>query len=239
MKTIELSFALVFLFLVSCTESQSDTESQEENTAVNSETEKEGGVTEEDETTIAQGIGDYTDQYSETVLAELQKSSQKTTLIDKTVDEVNGFAQLTYDLDPDNAGQNTQVVQLGLWKDSQGNSFLGTFQFQQINLPDVNSKLSSADNLKFFDTQWNDITAEKINVEELTNLDLEARTDLTQKYFEPTPGSGMVMTAFVANIPQSGTDITLEGQIFIGDNPKETIGTLKYNIDEGTFSLEK
>lgn len=223
---------LVFAFLFMLTSCGSNKESEtsedkntEENTETNKDTESEesseseeadNSTSSEDLPEVGKGIGFYAEQYQEKYIPKQNSMGDKLE-VEKEIDNQAGYAGFRWH--PGTVGNH--VVDLGLWVTNDKKEIIGVFTY----IFSAYSQGAEPTALKFYNTQWEDITEKVVNISEIEQLSkqIRGRADITNR--------------FIANIPKKGTTIKLSDS---KDGSQETeIGELRFDLETGKFTLVK
>lgn len=217
---IQLLTFIVIFGLVSCGGGDK-TEKTEAETPENTAPETEEEETPEETTgessnpEFGKGITFYMKQYEDKFLKD--KIPPEADVKRENNDQA-GYAMLS---SVSTAGIGEQVIEMGLWVTNDKREILGVFT-------GMNSGMTSGGevkDLKFYDTKWNDITGDLIDISALEKLSQETRGE----------SSATVIGQFEAKIPKQGTTIEL---IDLKDGlKKEKIGELQFDLETGKFKL--
>lgn len=228
-NTIKIFVLLLSTILFACgggeTETTSDTNAETSETvtetegdleAKTSDSENSGESTSSDLPEVGKGISYYAAQYEEKFLKGIFEGAPVGEVqVEREADDAAGYAAFRW-----NAGVGgNNVVNLGLWVTTEGREMIGVFSYIFGGM----SQGAEPAALRFYATDWTDITEEVVNITELEELSQSVR-------------EVGAINQFIADIPKSGTSIkvsesTMDGEVELGE--------LQFDGETGKFTLVK
>lgn len=193
----------------------SETPTETENNSESDDSENSDESASSDLPELGKGITFYAQQYEEKFLMVPSAPDGTGIQVEKETDDATGYAAFRW-----NAGVGgNNVVNLGLWVTTDGREMIGIFSYVFGGM----SQGAEPAALRFYATNWEDITDEVVNIAELEELSQSVR-------------EAGAINQFIADIPKSGTSIKLSESTMDGEIE---LGELQFDAESGKFTLVK